>query len=202
MEQENVRDKYDYNSAWGSAANRNVIDKFIPSYVCPSAPNWASRGIPNGRAPLDYIAFFSVDPANTFINPVPSADQTGQGVMGRGVNRTFAEILDGSSNTILLAVIGLLGSGCSSSNSSPYFPVRGQVLVGSRPAEGARKGQYALILTWVSEPTAATLETGGMDRLGHRYRDPSRSAIQANVVDRAVDLPPIVIPESEVVAVN
>jgi len=103
MEQENVRDKYDYNSAWGSAANQNVIDKFIPSYVCPSAPNWASRGIPNGRAPLDYIAFFSVDPANTFINPVPIADQTGQGVMGRGVNRTFGEILDGSSNTILLA---------------------------------------------------------------------------------------------------
>ncbi len=33
------------------------------------------------------MRFFSVATANTYVSPMPPADQTGQGILGRGVNR-------------------------------------------------------------------------------------------------------------------
>lgn len=67
-------------------------------------------------------------------------------------------------------------------------------------APGARPGSYAIVLTWTDEPSAASLETGVFDRFGHRYRDPSRSTIRAQVVDQPLELPPIVIPETDLAA--
>jgi prepilin-type N-terminal cleavage/methylation domain-containing protein/prepilin-type processing-associated H-X9-DG protein len=109
LEQENIRSAYNFNAAWDSAANANIISTVVPNFACPSVPGYTdgtARGIPNGRAPLDYIAFFSVDTANTYVKPLPPADQTGQGIMGRGVNRRITEITDGTSNTLLLVEDG------------------------------------------------------------------------------------------------
>jgi prepilin-type N-terminal cleavage/methylation domain-containing protein/prepilin-type processing-associated H-X9-DG protein len=106
LEQSNVQAQYNYNVAWSAAGNAAIITTVIPNLVCPSAPGGAdpnARGIPNNRGPLDYMPFFSVDPANTFISPLPPADQTGQGILGRGVNRRIADVTDGLSNTLLLA---------------------------------------------------------------------------------------------------
>src|SRR5262249_8342375 len=41
-----------------------------------------------------------------FITNLPPWDRTGHGVLGRNVNRTFADILDGTSNTLLLVEDG------------------------------------------------------------------------------------------------
>ncbi len=106
IEQSNVQTQYNYNVAWSAAGNASVITTVVPIFVCPSAPggtNSTARGIPNNRGPLDYIPFFSVDPANTYISPMPAADQTGEGILGRGVNRRIAEVTDGLSNTLLIA---------------------------------------------------------------------------------------------------
>lgn len=106
LEQANVQDKYNFNATWSGSENAEIIQTRIPSFACPSTPSYndsVARAIPANRGPLDYIAFFRVDPANTFINPLPLPDQTGEGVLGRGVNRRLADIVDGSSNTLLLA---------------------------------------------------------------------------------------------------
>lgn len=105
LEQDAIRQAYNFNAVWSGPANADIIQRNIPSFVCPSTPGGtdaAARGIPANRGALDYIVFFAVDPANTHISPMPPADQTGHGIMGRGVNRRFGEIIDGSSNTILL----------------------------------------------------------------------------------------------------
>lgn len=104
LEQANVQDKYDFNKVWSGIENEPVIQTVVPAYVCPSTPggkDGTSRGIPNGRAPLDYIAFYAVDTNNTYVNPIPIQDQTGSGILGRGVNRRFADVTDGTTNTIL-----------------------------------------------------------------------------------------------------
>jgi prepilin-type N-terminal cleavage/methylation domain-containing protein/prepilin-type processing-associated H-X9-DG protein len=101
LEQRSIQQLYNLNATWDSAANNPAISSLVPLFVCPSSPAGA-RGIPNNRAPLDYLAFFAVHPSNTFVTPMPAWDQTGQGVMGRGVRRRVAEIRDGTSNTLLL----------------------------------------------------------------------------------------------------
>jgi prepilin-type processing-associated H-X9-DG protein/prepilin-type N-terminal cleavage/methylation domain-containing protein len=105
LEQSNVQVQYNYNLAWSDPGNAAIITTVIPNFVCPSAPGGTSasaRGIPDNRGPLDYMPFFSVDPANTYISPMPPADQTGQGILGRGVNRRVTDVSDGMSNTLLL----------------------------------------------------------------------------------------------------
>ena len=105
LEQQNAQTGYNYNLTWDNAGNATIITTIIPNYICPSAPSSAdpvARGIPDNRGPLDYMPFFEVSPSNTFVIPMPPADQTGQGILGRGVNRRITDITDGTSNTLLL----------------------------------------------------------------------------------------------------
>ena len=105
LEQQNVQTGYNYNLAWSDAGNATIITTIVPNYICPSAPSSTdptARGIPDNRGPLDYMPFFEVSPSNTFVIPMPPADQTGQGILGRGVNRRITDITDGTSNTLLL----------------------------------------------------------------------------------------------------
>ncbi|WP_020468062.1 DUF1559 domain-containing protein [Zavarzinella formosa] len=112
LEQGNVSNAYNLNATWDAqtAADANYVvnQTIIPSFSCPSSPggvNSASRSIPYGRGPLDYVPIFRVDlnAANIFApTPAPNYDpNTGEGILGRGVNRKISEITDGTSNTLL-----------------------------------------------------------------------------------------------------
>ncbi len=105
LEQGSVETRYNKDEVWSGTVNANIIQTRIPSFACPSTPGGddaTARQIPANRGALDYITFFRVDPANTFVTPLPPVDQTGEGILGRGVFRRFGDITDGSSNTILV----------------------------------------------------------------------------------------------------
>jgi prepilin-type processing-associated H-X9-DG protein len=109
LDQDVVYQQYDFNTAWSAplpSSNYNAIQALIPALICPTSPNAydpAGRGIPNNRGPLDYMPFFQIDPSNVAVAVHPPADQTGHGVLRRGVHCRIVEITDGSSNTLLLA---------------------------------------------------------------------------------------------------
>ncbi|MBP3956045.1 DUF1559 domain-containing protein [Gemmata sp. G18] len=106
LEQDSVARQYDLNVAWSAAGNATIIQARIPNFVCPSTPGGddaAARAIPANRGALDYMAYFRVTLGNPTVNPYPIADQTGEGIMGRGVNRKITAVTDGLSNTLLLA---------------------------------------------------------------------------------------------------
>jgi prepilin-type N-terminal cleavage/methylation domain-containing protein/prepilin-type processing-associated H-X9-DG protein len=136
LEQANVQVQYNYNLAWTDPGNAAIITTLIPIFICPSAPNAdnpTGRGIPKNRGPLDYIPFFSVDPANTYISPMPPADKTGQGILGRGVNRRIEDVTDGTSNTLLIVE--------DAGRNTPY--INGKVYTGTLPSTFYEGGAWA-----------------------------------------------------------
>jgi prepilin-type N-terminal cleavage/methylation domain-containing protein/prepilin-type processing-associated H-X9-DG protein len=103
IEQGNVYRRYNLNAAWSSAANAAIITTPIPVFVCPSAPDPASRGIPNNRGGLDYIALFQVYAQSMqYVGFAVPNDPTGIGALGRNTRRSLLSIRDGTSNTFLL----------------------------------------------------------------------------------------------------
>jgi prepilin-type N-terminal cleavage/methylation domain-containing protein/prepilin-type processing-associated H-X9-DG protein len=112
IEQQNVWKLYNPNVNWDVKPNdgpTGPIATVIQNFICPSAPGGgvaAARNIGNGRAPLDYIALFNVDPGTApfvgFASPTDAQEPTGMGVLGRNVRRKMTEVIDGTSNTFLL----------------------------------------------------------------------------------------------------
>ncbi|MDB5310740.1 MAG: hypothetical protein JWO38_4942 [Gemmataceae bacterium] len=136
LEQQNVEGKYNYNLAWTDAGNAAIITTTVPNFVCPSSPGGTdpnARAIPNNRGPLDYIPFFAIHPSNTYVSPIPPSDQTGQGILGRGVNRRIADVTDGMSNTLLLAE--------DAGRNNPY--VNGKPYTGTTPSTWDMGGAWA-----------------------------------------------------------
>jgi len=136
LEQSNVQQQYNFNLAWTDPGNAAVITTQIPNFICPSAPNSnnpTGRGIPKNRGPLDYMPFFEMPTNNTFVNPMPPADQTGQGILGRGVNRRIADVTDGLSNTLLIAE--------DAGRNTPY--INGKIYTGTLPSTFDEGGAWA-----------------------------------------------------------
>src|SRR5262249_3463278 len=105
LELQNVYKEYNFQAKWGGPENEAIIATRVKTFVCPSAPGGGDSGarfIPKNRGPLDYVAQILIFSPNAFITNLPPWDRTGHGVLGRNVNRTFADILDGTSNTLLL----------------------------------------------------------------------------------------------------
>jgi len=63
-----------------------------------------------------------------------------------------------------------------------YNPATGKV------NDGAPPGEYVVLITMVPQPTEANLDRGVGDRLGDKYRDPSRSKLRAAIKADAPDL--------------
>lgn len=141
----------------------------------------------------------------------------------------------------LLPIVSLtcVLTGCSASTDR-YQPAKGRVLVGGRPAvgakvilvprddydsyrgnpagkvgedgyyqlatydpatrvvhDGARPGEYRVLVTWVVEPTLRSLDIPGGDKLGNRFRDPKTTTLSAQINDGVAELPPIQLAETE-----
>jgi prepilin-type N-terminal cleavage/methylation domain-containing protein/prepilin-type processing-associated H-X9-DG protein len=120
IEQDNLYRTYRFDVTWDNAANAGAgpppraIRTTVPIFLCPSAPQ--SNRNTNGRGSLDYVATTEITRPNPFIGAqeweaVRVGDPGWIGVMGTTdipggkphVNRTFASITDGTSNTMILA---------------------------------------------------------------------------------------------------
>jgi hypothetical protein len=65
--------------------------------------------------------------------------------------------------------------------------------------DGARPGDYVVLVTWVPEPTERSLDSGsfGGDKLGSRYRDPKTTTLRAEVKEGVPELPTIKLAEAD-----
>jgi prepilin-type N-terminal cleavage/methylation domain-containing protein/prepilin-type processing-associated H-X9-DG protein len=103
VEQDNLYRQYNLNADWASAANAAVRSTPVKTFVCPSVPGGLNRVYPTtNAAPGDYA------PNNAYSSTLESAGLVDVSVDRNGVlqvNATWSvpEILDGTSNTILVS---------------------------------------------------------------------------------------------------
>jgi prepilin-type N-terminal cleavage/methylation domain-containing protein/prepilin-type processing-associated H-X9-DG protein len=122
LEQQTLANGYDWNASWFDSQNQTAVNTQLNVWHCPSAP--ANR-LENGSLPTvtppqwdqftgtaacgDYAGMYAVDDglvqARVIDEPRGSRDERGkyEGVFPVNHTRGLAGILDGSSNTILIA---------------------------------------------------------------------------------------------------
>jgi prepilin-type N-terminal cleavage/methylation domain-containing protein len=109
LEQQTLYNKISFNVDWASPPNDNAKQVAgtpnqyqIPEFICPSAPG--ERVGANFRGILDYPAINQITrPNKFFVGNIPPSDPTHIGVLGKNVKRRVTDILDGSSNTLMVA---------------------------------------------------------------------------------------------------
>jgi hypothetical protein len=120
IEQDNVRQLYDFEMNWWEGTNPTVAAVPVNVYRCPSVPTRPdvlsavakpprpAMTFANPLAPTDYEAIMGVQPAS--INPHLPAPLYNSGnrftVMYRNSTTRFADILDGTSSTIMVVECG------------------------------------------------------------------------------------------------
>jgi prepilin-type N-terminal cleavage/methylation domain-containing protein/prepilin-type processing-associated H-X9-DG protein len=152
IEQDNLSRQYNFGVTWSAAANDSgVIQNRIKQFVCPAAPS--GRVAANNRGVLDYPAIAELTRPNPYaLNGVPPADSTFIGVLGHNVNRHITDVLDGSSNTLVLAEdagrnqVWEMGKQTGSLGESGAWANPGNVIVvgGYNPATGTIPGPVAV----------------------------------------------------------
>jgi prepilin-type N-terminal cleavage/methylation domain-containing protein/prepilin-type processing-associated H-X9-DG protein len=105
VEQDNLYRQYNLAANWSSAANDSgVIQTQVKTYICPAATSAPPRTAANSRGVMDYPAISELYRPNPYaLNGVPPGDPTYIGVLGNNVKRRVTDILDGSSNTLMVA---------------------------------------------------------------------------------------------------
>ncbi len=116
VEQQNVRDLYDFSNNWWEGTNPSVASIPIPIFRCPSALRGGevtsaiaksprpAMTFANPVAPTDYEALMGVQPSAInphLANPIYDAGNRFS-VMYRNSTTTFGGITDGTSNTVMV----------------------------------------------------------------------------------------------------
>jgi prepilin-type N-terminal cleavage/methylation domain-containing protein/prepilin-type processing-associated H-X9-DG protein len=101
-------DAYNYDRSWDHDENRTTVGKNLNVLLCPSTPTTGNRfdGSPYLNpwiqfvAPTDYAAVTSVDQRLEMLGLV---DKAGEGVLPQGSKTKWRDIVDGLTNTIVIA---------------------------------------------------------------------------------------------------
>lgn len=107
IEQSGLSDLIDFNYAWSSLKNRPGVATQLPVFTCPSTPG-SDRNDPvwvKGAAAGDYGSVNEVK-KKYFTNVLGVADpgeSARAGALAKDFKNRFRDILDGTSNTILIA---------------------------------------------------------------------------------------------------
>jgi prepilin-type processing-associated H-X9-DG protein len=109
LEQENLYDEYRLDVSWDHTANQPAINTQLQVLHCPSSPGGGRRidSVRSGitAATSDYAPVTFVSGLLVQVGLVPPTPDR-SGVMKRGVSARMAEILDGTSNTLVVAEDG------------------------------------------------------------------------------------------------
>lgn len=99
MEQKPLYDQYKWDQDWASAANANVVQTHLATFICPSSPIQKRFETPKASA-ADYAIFNGVSTGlNTLGLIDPGTNANFEGVMKVNEILRMAEIQDGTSNT-------------------------------------------------------------------------------------------------------
>jgi prepilin-type N-terminal cleavage/methylation domain-containing protein len=111
LEASNLEARYDYDLGYLSEANQPAVNTPVPGYQCPSVPN--TRSVALSGLPLPFIPrgataqatdYFGLD--EVFDTTRPAANRYpcvfSDIWLGKGANKRFSQITDGTSHTILL----------------------------------------------------------------------------------------------------
>ncbi len=107
IEQENLQDQVDFDNAWSRLVNRPAVSEQLSTHICPSAPG-ADRIDPHwvvGAAAGDYGSINEVKKkvyTNVLGLPDPGSNARA-GVLAKGRKNKFRDVLDGTSNTLMIA---------------------------------------------------------------------------------------------------
>lgn len=110
IELDNVFKKYSFGVDWNASPNESttrgaaINQTPVKGLLCASCR--PDRFGTNFRGISDYPAINQIAIPNTFLNPAPKADTTFEGILGKNLSRRVEDILDGASNTLLLAECG------------------------------------------------------------------------------------------------
>ncbi|MEZ6093043.1 MAG: DUF1559 domain-containing protein [Pirellulaceae bacterium] len=116
VEQENLRQLYDTSSDWWQGTNVTAASVPVPLFTCPSAPSRTAvlsaiahpprpaMTFANPIAPTDYEAIMGIKPSSINSHlPSPLYNNSNRySVMYRNSRTRFRDILDGTSNTVMI----------------------------------------------------------------------------------------------------
>jgi prepilin-type processing-associated H-X9-DG protein len=114
LEQDNLQRLYDFSVNWNHANNRTAVRTTVKTFICPSSPEDPQRradASTNANAPAvsDYAALNNVAPVLINFRPELVAQTPApwnKALMTKGNGVRMAEVLDGTSMTILITEDG------------------------------------------------------------------------------------------------
>ncbi|MFM7149457.1 MAG: DUF1559 domain-containing protein [Gemmataceae bacterium] len=107
VEQDNVARLYDLTKKWNDnstspVSNLSLAQTKFKLFLCPSSPEARRSPLPTPLGPSDYMVFHAVRRRFFLANGLPDPGRDLPGAMENGFDVPILQILDGTSNTILI----------------------------------------------------------------------------------------------------